>query len=251
MQTGIIVQARLGSERLSGKVLKEVLGKPLLWYLLQRLRQCKTISQIVVATSNSKGDQAIEDFCKANNTSCFRGSEDDVLERFYQCALHHDIDPIVRITGDCPLIEPRLVDEVVEFYEQNPDFDLVKTGPTYPEGFDAEIFPHRNLEATWQEAELKSQREHVTTFIWENEERFQTKWLALKQDYSFLRLTVDEMIDFEVVKEVIEELYPKKDIFFNFEDILSLYKIKPAIFEKNKHITRNEGYLKSLQQDNT
>lgn len=246
MTTGIIIQARMGSKRLPGKVLKEVLGKPLLWYLLQRLRQCKAISQIVVATSDSKDDQAIEDFCKDNQTSCFRGSEDDVLERFYQCALYYDMDPIVRITGDCPLIEPRFVDDVVNFYSENSDFDLVKTGPTYPEGFDAEIFPHKNLEAAWQEAELKSQREHVTTFLWENDQRFKIKWLALKKDYSFFRLTVDEKIDFEVVKEVIEELYPQKDVFFNFEDIFLLYQKKPAIFWKNKHVIRNEGYLKSL-----
>lgn len=246
MTTGIIIQARMGSERLPGKVLKKVLGKPLLWYLLQRLRQCKTISQIVVATSDSVDDQAIEDFCKDNQTPCFRGSEDDVLERFYQCALYYDMDPIVRITGDCPLIEPRFVDDVVNFYSENPDFDLVKTGPTYPEGFDAEIFPHKNLEAAWQEAELKSQREHVTTFLWENDQRFKIKWLALEKDYSFLRLTVDEKIDFEVVKEVIEELYPQKDVFFNFEDIFLLYQKKPTIFGKNKHVIRNEGYLKSL-----
>ncbi|VAW48811.1 hypothetical protein MNBD_GAMMA03-468 [hydrothermal vent metagenome] len=248
MKAGVIVQARMGSERFSGKVLKEVKDKPLLWYLVQRLHQCKAISKVIVATSTAIENDVIEEFCKNNQVKCFRGNENDVLDRYYQCALIYKMDHIVRITGDCPLIDPELVDDVIKFYLEHLEFDLVKTGSTYPEGFDAEIFSFNNLELIWKEAKLKSQREHVTTFLWENKQRFKTKWLALDQDYSFLRLTVDEAVDFEVVKMVIES-FQDNGVLFNFQDILNLYKNNQALFQKNTHIIRNEGYLKSLQKD--
>jgi len=249
MKTGIIIQARMGSERLSGKILKEVNGKPLLWYLIERLRLCKTISQIVLATSISPENDIVEQFCRDNQVECFRGDEQDVLDRYYRCAVAYNMDRIVRITGDCPLIDPHLVDDLVVFSSEYPEFDLVKTDSTYPEGFDAEIFSFTNLELSWKEAKRMSQREHVTTFLWENEHRFKIKWLSLDQDYSFLRLTVDEDIDFEVIKAVVEYFYEKNKPLFYFQDILALYKDRPEIFKKNIHIVRNEGYLKSRQQD--
>ncbi len=249
MSTGIIIQARMGSTRLPGKVLKEVLGKPLLWYLLERAKKCVTVEKIVVATSISEQDQVIEDFCQSYGIECFRGSEDDVLDRYYQCALVHKMGRVVRITGDCPLSDPELIDDVVRFSLENVDFDLVKTGPTYPEGFDAETLSFENLERAWKEAERKSQREHVTTFLWENEQQFKIKWLSMEEEYPFLRLTVDEAVDFEVVKAVIEELNGVNKGFFGLKDILALHEKKPDIFKKNRHIIRNEGYLKSRQED--
>lgn len=249
MDIGIIVQARMGSSRFPGKVLKEIIGKPLLWYLVQRLRCCQSISKIVIATSISRDDDAVEDFCKINGIDCFRGSENDVLDRYYQCALKYKIENIVRITGDCPLIDPDVADRVINFYKENPGFDLVKTGPTYPEGFDTEVFSFKNLEIAYNDAKLKSEREHVTAFLWKHDKRFKIKILSLDKDYSFLRLTVDEAVDFGVVKDVIESLYPRKAALFNFEDILRLYKDNRSIFMKNKNVIRNEGYLKSLEKD--
>lgn len=249
MNAGVIIQARMGSQRFPGKVLKPVLGKPLLAYLVQRVRSCKNVSKIVIATSRLSGDDAIEAFCRDFGVDCCRGSEEDVLDRFFQCATFYEMKKIVRITGDCPLIDPELLSGVIKFYAENPEYDLVKTGPTYPEGFDAEILSMKSLEIAWQEAKLKSQREHVTTFLWENDRRFKIKWLSLKEDYSFLRLTVDEPLDFEVVQSVIERLYPQTGGNFNLKDILALYQGEPALFKKNANIIRNEGYFKSLEKD--
>lgn len=249
MNSDVIIQARMGSQRFPGKVLKCILGKPLLGYLVERVRLCKSVAKIVVATSAHFGDDAIEEFCRNNGIDCFRGDENDVLDRFFQCAVFYEMKKIVRITGDCPLIDPELLNGVIQFYAENPEYDLVKTGPTYPEGFDVEILSMKNLETAWQEAKLKSQREHVTTFLWENDQRFKIKWLSLKEDCSFLRLTVDEPVDFEVVQSVIERLYPKTDGNFNLKDILALYQGEPALFKKNANIIRNEGYFKSLEKD--
>ena len=249
MRVIAIIQARMGSTRLHGKVLMCVEERPLLWYQIERLKRCKKISKIVIATSVSSQDDAIEVFCMKNKIDCFRGSENDVLDRYYQCAVTYKADIVVRTTGDCPLIDPYLTDEAVGYYLENKDFDLVKTGPSYPEGFDVEVFPFNSLEVARNEAKLKSEREHVTPFLWKNDQRFKIKILSLKKDYSFLRLTVDELVDFDVVKTVIEKLHKKNGTIFYLEDILDLYKKRPGIFEKNKNVIRNEGYQKSLQED--
>jgi len=244
-----IIQARLGSTRLPRKVLYLVLDRPLLWYQIERLRICKRISRIIVATTENPEDEEIGYFCENSNVNCFRGNENDVLDRYYKCAKFFKADPVLRITADCPIIDPVITDKVIEFYIKNPGYDLVKTGLSYPEGFDAEVLPFKKLAIAWREAKLKSEREHVTAFLWKNHLRFKIKTLALEKDYSFLRLAVDEAIDFEVVKGVLEELYPKKGIDFDFGDILALYRKKPDIFKKNVHVIRNEGYLKSLQEE--
>ena len=244
-----IVQARMTSTRLPGKVLKEVRGKPLLSYLIERLRRVNNIEKIIIATTNNKEDDPIVELCKKEFVSYFRGSEDDVLDRYYQTAKKFGVEHVVRITSDCPLIDPCLIEELLNFYLRNPGFDLVKTGPAYSEGLDAEVFPFRNLQTVWKEARLSSEREHVTPFLWKNVNRFRIKTLPFENDYSFLRLTVDEAVDFEVIKAVLEEQLKKKGRIFLFKDILNLYREKPYIFEKNMHVIRNEGYLKSLKND--
>src|SRR4030042_4292615 len=244
-----IVQARITSTRLPGKVLKEVMGRPLLWYLIERLKRIKKDHKIIIATSTHTQDNIIEDFCRESSIDCFRGKHEDVLDRYYQCALAYKADIIVRITADCPLIEPNIASNVIDSYLNDPSADLVLTGPNYPEGFDTSVFPFKSLEIAWKEAKLKSDREHVTTYIWKNDKRFKIRTLSLEKDYSFLRLTVDEAVDFEVLKAVIEELYEGKGVAFLFGDILKLYEEKPYIFEKNQHIIRNEGYFKSLRED--
>lgn len=244
-----IVQARMGSTRLPGKVIKEVKGRPLLSYLIERLRSCRGIEKIIIATSINKEDDVIALLAEREGIPVYRGSQDDVLDRYYQTAIKYQVDNIVRITADCPLIDPGVTEEVINYYLNNPGFDLVLTGPTYPEGFDTSIFPFKTLKTAWNEANLKSDREHVTTFIWKNDKRFKIKTLSLEEDYSFLRLTVDEPVDFEVAKNVIEEMYDEKGSVFFFKDILCLYKKKPYIFEQNKNVIRNEGYLLSLKED--
>ena len=244
-----IIQARMGSKRLPGKVLAEVHGEPLLWYLLERLKRCKKINKIVVATSTADQDTAIELFCRKTGICCFRGSEDDVLDRYYQCAVLHKVESIVRITADCPLIDPGITDSVIGFYLKNRSFDMVTTGPTYPEGLDTTVFSFASLHVAWSESDLKSEREHVTPFIWKNDKRFKIKTLSMKQSFDFLRLSVDKPVDLEVVRAIVEELYPTKGVDFSLEDILTLYRHKPFIFEKNKYVIRNEGYLKSIKED--
>ena len=249
MNVGAIIQARMGSTRLPGKVLLKVMGKPLLWYQLERLKQSRTLTNVIVATTLSKEDDDIKVFCNDYGVKCFRGDEKDVLGRYYFCASSHSIDPIVRVTGDCPLVEPALLDEVVGFFIENPEFDRVCTGLTYPEGLDVEVVSLASLSAAWKEAKLLSEREHVTPFIWKNPDRFNLQALELDRDFSFLRLTVDEPVDFAVVSSVIKEFAGNKGVNFTFKDILSLYNKKPQIFEKNENVIRNEGYLRSIEEE--
>jgi len=249
MKPLIIIQARMGSTRLPGKVLAKVSGKSLLWYQIERLKKCQNVSGIIIATSDAQNDDLIAKFSKENHIECFRGSEDDVLDRYYQCAKKHEASDVVRITADCPLIEPRLTDEAVAIYQKDKKLDIVRTGPTYPEGFDTEVFSFKALEIAWKEAKLKSEREHVTVFLYKDEKRFHQKTLSLNKDYSFLRLTVDEKEDLEAVRTILEKLYKKKGILFSFNDILTLYKDEASLFKKNIHIVRNEGYIKSLKED--
>lgn len=244
-----IVQARMTSTRLPGKVLMEVLGRPLLSYQIERLKRIGNIEKIIIATTVNKEDDPVAALCGKERVACFRGSENDVLDRYYQAASKYGVDIIVRITADCPLIDPYLVEKLINYYLNNPGTDLARTSPDFPEGYDAEIFSYKNVEIAWEEARLSSEREHVTPFLWKNNKRFRIESMPFGNDYSFIRLTVDEPIDFEVVRAVIEEqISNNKDIFL-FKDILKLYNEKPYIFEKNKMVIRNEGYIKSVKND--
>lgn len=245
---GAIVQARIGSTRLPGKVMKEVLGRPLLFYLTERLKQSELIEKIIVATTNKNTDQKISDYVKSLGLGTFCGSEDDVLDRYYQAARKYKIDIIVRITSDCPLIEPKVTDEVIQYYLEHQEYDLVRSGPTYPEGFDTEVFPFKTLQTAWREARLKSEREHVTPYICKNDNRFKVKTLVFYQDLSCLRMAVDEEVDFKVVKSILENLYKEGEIFY-LEDLLRFYRENPDIFNLNKKVIRNEGYLKILAEE--
>lgn len=243
-----IIQARMGSTRLPGKVMLKVLDKELLYYQIERLKLCKCIAKIIIATSTSKKDYLIEQFCQKNLISYFRGSENNVLSRYYECALKFKVKTVIRITADCPLNDPYLLDRAIKHYLKHQQYDLLSTDPSYPEGYDFDIIPFKTLSIAWKEASLPSEREHVTSYIWNNP-KFKTYRFSLKKDYSFLRLAVDEKIDFEVIKKILEEIYPKKGVNFTLEDILNLRKEKPLLFQKNIHIIRNEGYLKSVQED--
>jgi spore coat polysaccharide biosynthesis protein SpsF len=238
----------MGATRLPGKVLKEVLGRPLLFYLIERLKQSKMIEQIVIATTTSRPDGAIYEYARSQGVAAFRGSESDVLDRYYQAARESGLDIVVRMTADCPLFDPEMTDEVIGYFIKHPEHDYVRTGPSYPEGFDTEVFGFKSLETAWREAVLRSEREHVTPFIWKNKERFKVKELALAEDHSNLRLSVDEEADFVVIKNILEYLY-RAGSAFRFADILRLYRTRPEIFALNQHIARNEGYLKSLRED--
>lgn len=241
-----IIQARMGSTRLPGKVLKEVNGITLLEYGIKRVKQARLIGKIVVATSDKKADDKIEKLCQKINIDCFRGSEDDVLGRYFQCALKYPMyNNIIRITGDCPLIDPAVISQVIAFFEKN-DYDYASNvlSETFPDGIDVEIFTREALVESAKRAKLASEREHVTLYI-RNSKKFKKGNLEVEQNWSHFRLTVDEKNDFEVVKFLIKNSSPTA----GYLDYISLLTKHPEIMMKNTHIIRNEGLLKSLKKD--
>lgn len=163
-----IIQARMGSTRFPGKVLKEILGKSILWHLISRIEKAKLINEIVIATTKNEIDRPILKFAEENGIKSYAGSEEDVLDRYYQAAKKFSADPIVRITADCPLMDPEVIDSVVQFYLDNKyDYVANTLEPiTFPDGMDVEVFSFKNLEKIWKEAILPSQREHVTFYFW-------------------------------------------------------------------------------------
>ena len=247
-----IIQARLGSTRLPGKVLKKILGKPMLERMIERLKRSKTIDKIVIATTDNPEDKKVADLAKKIGIDYYQGSENDVLDRYYRAAKKFKTgDIIVRLTGDCPLMDSRVVDQVVNFYKKNKKkFDYVSNvrPPTFPDGMDMEVFSFESLERAWQNAELQSEREHVTAYIYKHPEIFRIGNLHYKKDFSNLRLTVDNKEDLMLVRKIFQILY-KKNNNFTLEDILELSENQPAIFLINRHIQRNEGYFKSLEKE--
>ena len=211
-----IIQARMGSTRLPGKVMKNILGKPMLWHMIYRLKWSKFIKKIIIATTQKKEDDVIVEFATANGLDSFRGSEEDVLDRYYQAAKKFGVDPIVRLTADCPLIDPKLVDKIIEHYLKNRDkFDYVRSGPTFPDGIvETEVFSFNALEKAWREAKWASEREHVTPYIWKNPDKFRIYTVENDRDLSHTRLCVDDEGDFYVVSEVFRSLYTEGGIFY-------------------------------------
>jgi spore coat polysaccharide biosynthesis protein SpsF len=244
-----ILQARVSSTRLPGKVLKPILGKPMLSLQIERIRRCRRIEQLLVATSRDPSDNAIESLCKDIQIPCFRGSLDNVLDRFYQASLLYKPEHIVRLTGDCPLIDPQVIDDVVGFYiTGNYDYASNTIEPTFPDGLDVEVFKFLALETAWKEAFLPSHREHVTPFIHQNFKRFKIGHYKSKMNLSHLRWTVDEPEDFELVRQIYEAIYPHNPPFTT-RDILDLLRKNTSLIPINNHIVRNEGLKKSLKAD--
>ncbi|NVN96590.1 MAG: glycosyltransferase family protein, partial [Bacteroidetes bacterium] len=232
-----VIQARMSSSRLPGKVMLPILDKPLLYRMVERLEKAKNIGQIVIATSKMIEDDQIEDFCKEINLSCFRGHLTDLLDRHYQVAKTFGADTIVKIPSDCPLIDPKIINKVIQYFIDNAEFDYVSNlhPATYPDGNDVEIMSFQALELAWENAQKPFEREHTTPFIWENKESFKignVKWETNLDLSSSLRFTIDYIEDYNFIKCVYEELYhtnPK----FGLNDILQLLKKKPEIADIN------------------
>ena len=254
MVIAIIVQARMASTRLPGKVLKKIFGKTLLEHLISRLKKVKSADKIIVATTTKQRDGKIVKAAKKLGVDFFRGSEEDVLDRTYQAAKIRrlaDGDAIVRVTSDCPIIDPAIVDKVINFYKRNKNkFDYVSNTypPTFPDGMDTEVFSFKALERAWKNASLLSEREHVTAYIYKHTEIFRIGNVRSTKDNSHLRLTVDEPNDLILVRKIFGALY-KKNKYFTLRDILSFLKRNPKSISINQHIKRNEGYLTSLKED--
>jgi len=246
MKVVAIIQARMGSSRLPGKVLAEICGRPLLHYIVSRVRQASTLNLIVVATSDDSADDVIENFCQTNGVQYFRGSETDVLDRYYQAAKHFHADAIVRLTADCPLLDPVVIDDVVRTFLSG-EFDYVSSASNYPDGLDTEIFSWGALRETWQDARLPSEREHVTPYITKNPAWFRLERVASDEDLSYMRWTVDEPEDLELVRRIYQQLVHKPS--FGMKDVLALFLRDPSLYQINAGFSRNEGYQKSLQED--
>ncbi len=244
-----ILQARLSSTRLPGKVLKPILGRPMLELHLERLGRSKAIDKLIVATSDRSDDTPLEELCNRLGVSCFRGSLSDVLDRYYCAAGQYNPDIIVRLTGDCPLADPAVIDAGIDYFLKN-DFDYVSNcvERTFPIGLDFEVFRFGSLEAAWREAVLPSEREHVTPFIKNHRERFFIGHFTGPADLSHHRWTVDEPDDFAFVTAIYEALYPDNPRFTT-DDILALLVKRPELMRLNYHIEHGEGYRKSLRED--
>ncbi len=239
MKTVIIVQARMTSTRLPGKVLKEVLGKPLLEYQIERLRRIKNADEIVIATTTNDTDQPIIDLCERLFVSYFRGSEEDVLARYHGAAKKYKADVVVRVTSDCPVIDPAMCEETIGYFLQHLDkYDYLRLEKC-PRGLDIEVYSFNVLDDCFRKATEQPDREHVTTFIYKkNPERYRIKYMNFPEDLSYHRWTVDTPEDFKLISNIIKELYPLKPEF-NYVDILDVmncnvdwYYINAAVRQK-------------------
>ena len=236
-----IVQARMGSTRLPGKVVMDLIGKPMLVHELSRISRAKRISSLVVATTTSSLDDGIVDVCKEHDWHCFRGSEPDVLDRYYQCAKQFGADSIVRLTADCPLIEPTIIDKVVEeFIQKSPDVDYVSNiipQRTFPLGLDTEVMSFSALERSWIEDTNPALREHVTQYILRNPDKFNIAGVMNDRDLSNLRWTVDTKEDFQLIKEIYTFFGNNR---FSWNDVLDLIYKKPELRLINQNIRQKE-----------
>ena len=244
----IIIQARTCSQRLSRKVLRKILGRPMIWYILRRIKESENVAQVILATTKNKEDDVLADIAKKNKTLVFRGDDLDVLNRYYECAKKYNADPIIRITGDCPLIDSFLVDEMIDFYCKN-NYDYVSNTiiPTYPDGLDVEIFSFKTLEFTVNNAKKKSEREHVTAYIKNNPQKFRLFNYKNENDLSNYRWTVDEEEDLLFVRKIYSKMKPI--VVFKYQKILELLLSFPDLLKINHGFKRNEGYKKSLEND--
>ena len=242
MKVVAIIQARMGSTRLPGKVMKEILGKPVILWDLDRVSLSKLIDEIVVAIPYGEENDVIVDTIKEYNDKVIiaRGSEDDVLDRYYQAAVQTNADVVVRITSDCPLIDPVVIDNVIEqFLDNDCDYCSNSLTRTYPRGLDTEVFSFKALETAWNEAKKDYEREHVTPYIIENPDKFKLLNVANDIDLSHLRWTLDTKDDFEFIDAIYERIHSKKQLFL-MDDVLELLDREPELIDINSHIEQKQ-----------
>ncbi|MBA7614855.1 8-amino-3,8-dideoxy-manno-octulosonate cytidylyltransferase [subsurface metagenome] len=231
-----IIQARVGSTRLPGKVLKDLAGQPMLARVVNRTQRAKTISAIVVATTTKPTDDVIIRLCEKQGWSYFRGSEEDVLDRYYRAALAFKADAIARITSDCPLIEPEIIDKVGnDFLSSYPDVDYVSNNlvPTFPLGLDVEVMRFDALRKAWQEDNNLAWREHVTPYIQHHSEKFKIRNVLNDKDYSYMRWTVDTIEDLTFVRKIYDHFQNDK---FTWKEALQLLEEHAEWLEINRNV---------------
>lgn len=223
---GIIIQARMGSSRLPGKTMKNICGKPLLYYSVKRAMKSKYADTVIVATSNEKKDDVIESWCENNDVNYYRGSENDVLDRYYKCAKDEGLGIIVRVTADNPFIDPEIIDLLIlTLKTKNINYVTMRNKTnTWPYGLDVEVFDIESLEKVWELAKKSDNREHVTTYIKENENKFQIEEIFIENELSNIRLTVDNEEDFYRSTILMEKLIDKIGIDFSWIDVVNEYR---------------------------
>ena len=238
MSTAIIVQTRMTSTRLPGKVLLPILSRPMLSYQLERLRRVSQADRVVIATTTNATDDPIVDFCATEGVDCTRGSEQDVLSRYFEAASRFAAGTVVRVTSDCPLNDPQLVDSAISAYRDEAggcDYVSNMLEPSWPYGMAVEVFSARTLAEAHVEATAEAEREHVTPFIYWRPGRYSLKSLSMQPDLSQHRWTVDTPEDFELVRRILESLYPHKPCFA-MADVLALLAEHPDWAAINRHI---------------
>jgi len=231
-----IIQARMGATRLPGKVLMDVAGQPMMARVVNRSRRAKGLDAVVIATTTQPVDDAIVRLCHEQGWLLFRGSEEDVLDRYYRAALALEADVVVRITSDCPLIEPELIDSsVATFLPHRPPLDYLSNTlvRTFPRGLDVEVMSFKVLKRAWQEEDNPAWREHVTPYIWRQPDKFKIRNVTNDEDYSHMRWTVDTAEDLAFVRKVYE--YFKNDTF-SWREVLELLKEHPEWLEINRDV---------------
>ncbi|MFH1462592.1 MAG: glycosyltransferase family protein [bacterium] len=233
-----IIQARITSTRLPGKVLMKISGKPMLWHIISRLSCSKKISQIILAIPDTKENNLLEEFAKKEKIRYCRGSEEDVLARYYETAKKFKASVIIRITADCALIDPEVLDKVIEEHlKSGADYTANILKRTYPKGLEVEIMTFQALKKSYQEAKAAPEREHVTLYIRQHPEKFKRVNVENSKDLSSFRWTVDEKEDLEFVREIYKRLYQSSRIFL-MEEIVELLEKEPQLLEINKNIKR-------------
>jgi spore coat polysaccharide biosynthesis protein SpsF len=241
MKVVCIIQARVGSTRLPGKVLKEICGKTVLEHDIDRLKGVKNIDKIVIATTTLEKDNAIIDECKRLGVSYFRGSEEDVLARYYYSAKENEADVVVRVTSDCPLIDSEVSENIIQYYLNNIEkYDYVSNTlqRTYPRGLDTEVFSFQALEKAFNEASSVRDREHVTPYIWDNDKIFKIFQYENEEDYSHFRWTLDTTEDYKLISTIYNYFENKE--YFTMNDIVKFLKENPSIEEINKDIEQKK-----------
>lgn len=245
-----VLQARMSSTRLPGKVLRPILGRPMLWHQLERIRQARRLDEVVLATSTDPSDDPLAALAQQLGVRCFRGALADVLDRFYCAAASVDAEHVVRLTADCPLTDPVLLDQVVAAHcAAGSDYCSNVHPRTYPDGLDVEVMRTSALRQAWQEAQLPSEREHVTPFLYHHPERFCLHSVRQERDLSRLRWVVDHAVDLEVVTEVYRRLWRESQPAFGMAEVLALVASEPDLFLRNADHDPDEGWRKSLAAD--
>lgn len=240
MKTVAIIQSHLGSSRLPGKILMDLVGRTVLERVVRRTQRCRGIDEVVVATSSSRIDDSVETACERIDVPVFRGSDSDVLDRFTKAAQQHLADVCVRITSDCPLIDPEVSDHIIRSFHQAVPVDYAsnKIPQSYPRGLDTEVFTRDALELAWEQAKEPYQRSHVTIYIYEHPEQFTLRSLTSSVNRADWRWTVDTPEDLEFVRQIYSRLGPEDD--FGWQDVLALLDREPQLQRINQHIRQKE-----------